>query len=746
MDLKLRTVFLSLLIIVLFESSLMAVLPEPRMVNIRQSEVPIEIDGLLDEVAWQSAEVVGDFWQRYPYDSSRSALGTEVRLTYDEHFVYVGAVCRTQHGKDYVVSSLRRDFQASGNDAFYFIINPFNDQMSGYYFGTSPYGVQSEAIVQNGGASQSRYSASTNPSWDNKWFVEVRQYEDHWVAEMAIPFSTLRFKEGVDQWRVNFCRVDYGHNEYSNWNHIPRNFAFSSLANTGIMSWDKPPEKPRSNISLIPYASTGMSKDYETGSPTRWLKGVGGDAKIGLSSSLNLDLTVNPDFSQVEVDDQVTNLDRFEIYFPEKRQFFLENNDLFAEFGHRSARPFFSRRIGITYDESQEAYVSNPILFGTRLSGKLNRDWKIGLMNMQTAQDQGTKTPSTNYSVATIHRRIFERSTLAAFLVNKDPIQKLSGDCDSCDFSSFNRVGGLDFNLASADNWWTGKVYYHHSFDEVATANAYSHGAELKYSNGNLSAEWSHQLVGNGYNAEVGYVRRTGYINLQPQIAYTFYPRKLDFIVSHGPEFQWQQLHSEGLGMTDRELTLRYKARLRNQSFAYFSINNVYLKLTYPYDPSNSEGQEYASGTEFNYKYLFCYYRSDRRKSLTFDARAMIGGYFEGERYTLSGDLHYKFRPYVNLAVTSSYNKIIQPLPYSSADYWLLGPRLDITFTRNIYLATLIQYNSQRERLNINARFQWRYAPVSDFYLVYTDDYFTSSALIPRSRALILKLTYWLNV
>ena len=617
--------------------------------------------------------------------------------------------------------------------------------MSGYYFGTSPYGVQSEAIIQNGGASVSRHSASTNPSWDNKWFVEVRQYEDRWVAEMAIPFSTLRFKEGVEHWRVNFCRVDYGHNEHSNWNHIPRNFSFSSLANTGIISWDASPVKPGSNISLIPYASAGLTRDYELNSPADLVKGIGGDAKIGLSSSLNLDLTVNPDFSQVEVDDQVTQLDRFEIYFPEKRQFFLENNDLFSQFGHHSARPFFSRRIGIAYDGEEEAYVSNPILFGARLSGKLNRDWKIGIMDMQTAQDAGSMTPSTNYAVATVHRRVFERSSVAAFLINKDPVKGLSGECDSCEFNAFNRVGGLDFNLASADNWWTGKLYYHHSFEETATEDAYSHGAELRYDNGNMDLEWSHQLVGSDYNAEAGYVRRTGYLNFEPQAGYTFYPGRSGFIVSHGPQFQWQQLHSEGYGMTDQEITLRYRAQFRNQSNAYLSINRVYLKLTDPYDPSNSDGPEYTTGSQFTYWYLFSYYRSDQRNPLNFNARAMLGGYFEGERYSLSGDLMYRFRPYVNLAVSGSYNRILQPLPYSSVNYWLLGPRLDITFTRDLYLATLLQYNTQRERLNINARFQWRYAPVSDFHLVYTDDYFTGS-FAPRSRALILKFTYWLNV
>jgi len=728
-----------------FSGSVMASLVEPRHMAIVRASSPITVDGILDEPDWQKAQVSTDFWQRYPYDSSYSKLNTEVMVTYDENFLYVGAVCYTENQKDFVINSLRRDFRASGNDAFYFIINPFNDRMSGYYFGTSPYGVQSEAIIMNGGATVSRHSTSTNPSWDNKWYVEVQQHEDRWVAEMSIPFSTLRFKEGVDNWRVNFCRVDYGHNEYSNWNHIPRNFSFSSLANTGIMAWDEAPRRPGSNISVIPYASTGIAKDYEEGTPSKWLKGIGGDAKIGLTSSLNLDLTINPDFSQVEVDEQVTNLDRFEIYFPEKRQFFLENNDLFSEFGVRETRPFFSRRIGIAYDEDQDQYVETPILFGARISGKVNQDWKVGMLDMQTAQDPDSETPSTNYAVATVHRRVFERSTLAAFLVNKNPVQSFSGECDSCEFDSFNRVGGLDFNLASADNWWTGKVFYHHSFDEVKTGNSYSHGVELKYDNGNLNAEWSHQLVGEGYNAEVGYVRRTGYKSFEPQLGYTFYPKRLNFIIRHGPEFQWEQLQSDGYGMTDQEIDLRYMVRFRNQSIAYLSMNRNYVKLTEPYDPSNSDGLEYDAGEEFNYWNMFVFYRSDSRKPLSFSARGILGGYFNGEMYSLSGDLEYQFRPYVNFSLDASFNKVIQPAPYSSVDYWLLGPRLDITFTRNIYLATLVQYNSQRERLNINTRFQWRYAPVSDLYLVYTDDYFTNT-FAPKSRAVVLKLTYWLNV
>jgi len=741
-----KLLFLSHLICIsVLPGNAYASLLEPRVLEISRARSEIRVDGVLDELTWENARPAKGFWQRYPYDSARSEQSTQVKVSYDDNFLYLGVICHLTGENEHVIKSLRRDFRDRGNDAFYFIINPFNDRMSGYYFGTSPYGVQSEAIIQNGGAKQGRDANITNQSWDNKWFVEVTRHNDRWVAEMAIPFSTLRFKEGVDHWRVNFCRIDYANNEHSNWNHVPRNFAFTSLANTGIMHWDEAPVKSGTNISLIPYASTGIAKDYEEGTPDKWLRGLGGDAKIGLGSSLNLDLTVNPDFSQVEVDQQVTNLDRFEIYFPEKRQFFQENNDLFSEFGTQETRPFFTRRIGITYDENQDQYVENPILFGARLSGKLNQDWKIGLVDMQTAQDPASMTPSTNYAVATVHRRVFERSTLAAFLVNKDPVASFSKECDSCDFNSFNRVGGLDFNLASADNLWTGKVFYHHSFDEMASANSFSHGLNTRFDNGAIFGEWEHQVVGAGYNAEVGYVRRTGYKNFNPQAGYTFYPAKLNSIVSHGPQIQLEQLHSDGYGMTDQEISLRYKLVFLNQSLVYISANRVYLKLTDPYDPSNSDGPAYLEGDEFTYWYLFTYYRSDRRKALSYTFMGMMGGYFEGERYSINGELEYQFRPYVNLSLDASYNRVIQPLPYNSANYWLLGPRLDITFSKTLYLATLVQYNTQKERLNINTRFQWRYAPVSDLYLVYTDDYFTNH-LAPRSRALILKLTYWLNV
>ena len=735
-----------LCIVVLWAAaSLYAQREEPRSIRIRPVQSGISLDGVLEEKDWQTADAATRFWQRFPFDTTRADLPTEVRILYDEEHIYVGAVCYHPAGMEYVTESLRRDFHSSASDAFYFVINPFNDLQSGVYFGVNPFGSQTEALIQNGGTSSSRHMEPVNRSWENRWFAEVKRHPDRYVVEMAIPFKTIRFSENLDSWRVNFCRVDFANNEYSNWNHIPKNFSFSSLANTGIMHWEESPPKPGSNISLIPYLSGGIATSDEPGENVHFPAGMGGDAKVALSTSLNLDLTVNPDFSQVEVDEQVTNLDRFEIYYPEKRQFFLENDDIFSQFGESTTRPFFSRRIGLAYDQEQERYVQTPILFGARLSGKLNQDWKLGVLNMQTAQVPESYSAATNYTVATVHRRVFQRSGVAAFLVNKSPIAALSGHCDSCATDHFNRVGGVDYTIASADNFWTGKVFYHQSVDEQNLSNTYAHGGKIQYSDGHFKVGWEHQLIGDHYNAEVGYVRRTGYKRIDPIIGYTFYPRNNGMIVRHGPELELQQLHSNSLGLADREITLRYQATFRNQSSFYLSANHMYVKLTRDFDPSRSGGIRLPAGSDYSWWYFFSYYRSDPRRPFTYGYRAQWGGFYTGSYLNGSVNAAYQFRPFGYLALELNRTQVNQPPPYNSAVHWLAGPRLELTFARNLYFATLVQYNTQLDNMNINARLQWRYAPVSDFYIVYTANY-RISEFGGQSRAIILKLTYWLNV
>ncbi|HNP96082.1 MAG TPA: DUF5916 domain-containing protein, partial [Cyclobacteriaceae bacterium] len=359
-----RTVLLSFLAI--FSGSLLARDADPRpSFTIYKTSEKIVLDGVVDEAAWEKAVIMSDLRQQFPYDTSASRVRTEFRLTYDDNFLYVSAVAYDNKPGKYVISSLRRDFRGPGLDGLAIIVDPFQDLTNGFFFGLSPAGVQREGLISNGYIR----SDDLDLSWDNKWYGEAKIYDDHWIAEFAIPFKTLRFKSGAKKWNVKLYRQDSKENERAVWPWTPRNFEVGTLNYSGEMIFDEPPAAPSSNVSVIPFVATAGSKDFINETPTQSDFQVGGDAKIAVTSSLNLDLTVNPDFSQVEVDQQVTNLDRFEIFFPERRQFFLENADLFSSYGHPFARPFFTRRIGVARDPNTGSNVQNRINFGARLSG-----------------------------------------------------------------------------------------------------------------------------------------------------------------------------------------------------------------------------------------------------------------------------------------------------------------------------------------------------------------------------------------
>src|SRR6185436_5123928 len=340
--------------------------------HIRKTDVPVVVDGFADDEAWSEAETAGDFFMVTPMDTSKARVNTEIKMTYDKHNLYIIAICYLPLRVPYKVESLRRDFVFGRNDNFIFFLDPFNDLTSGYTFGANAAGAQWDGTLYEGG--------KADLNWDNKWVSVVKNFDDKWIFEAAIPFKTIRYKKGITQWGVNFSRLDITVAEKSSWAPVPRQFPTASLAYTGQLVWDQPLPAPGLNLSLIPYALTGLSKDYEKDTKTAFRKEIGGDAKIALTSSLNLDLTINPDYSQVEVDKQVTNLDRFELFFPERRQFFLENNDLFGNFGFANIRPFFSRRIGLNV----------PISFGARLSGNIDKNWRIGAMDMQTRSVEET--------------------------------------------------------------------------------------------------------------------------------------------------------------------------------------------------------------------------------------------------------------------------------------------------------------------------------------------------------------------
>ncbi len=723
--------------------------PERPSFTIRKAVDAIKLDGELAEESWKSADVVKELYQQFPYDTSRSLLRTEFRATYDDHFIYFGAISYDNRKGGYVVSSLRRDFRGPGLDGVSVILDTFQDVTNGFFFGLSPAGVQREGLISNG------YLMSTDLdlSWDNKWYSHVKVHDGFWVAEWAIPYTTLRFKAGATTWNVKFYRQDSKENERAIWPRTPRFFEPGILNFIGEMNWDHPLKHPGPNISVIPYMANNTSRNFLDDTPTKNKITMGGDAKVAVTSSLNLDLTVNPDFSQVEVDRQVTNLDRFEIFYPEKRQFFLENADLFASYGHPYARPFFSRRIGVARDPNTGQNVQNQILFGARLSGNLNRKYRIGVLDMQTAEIPESSIPSYNYMVATGQRRLGTNSNIRAIFVNRQEFKNDSGQFRMEGYH-YNRVAGLDYNYAFRNNKYTGNVFYHKQFTPENPGSEFAHGAGFQYNTQKLKFNLYEQIIGLNYNPAVGYVPRSGYKRVSPSGSYLWYP-KGSRINNHGPGYDMFYIWDDRYGLTDYQYTPSYQVNLQSQATLLLQLQQTYTYLFFDFDPTNSPPEEGAIKLPAFSNYLYTNgsisYASDPKKMFTYLLGGLYGQYYNGMRTNIQTSISYRLQPYGVFSLDANFNRIMLPEPYKSADIYLISPRIDLTLTRSVFLTTFVQYNSQYKNMNINTRFQWRFKPVSDLFVVYTDNYFYSmdqpaQNFSPKNRALVIKLTYWLNL
>ncbi|MEO5979726.1 MAG: DUF5916 domain-containing protein [Chryseolinea sp.] len=701
---------------------------EAYQLHMKPALAPMKIDGIMDEEPWLEAEVATDFYMVLPMDTSKARGRTEVRMTYDQHHLYLIATCYHLQPGRYFVESLRRDFTFGKNDNFLLFMDPFDDQTNGFSFGANAAGAQWDGTMYEGG--------KVDLSWDNKWTSVVKRDEEKWVFEAAIPFKSIRYKKGITRWGINFSRLDLRSTEKSSWAPVPRQFPTASLAYSGVLVWDQPPPQAGPNISIIPYVLGGVSKNYLAETPSTYKKQIGFDAKVALTSSLNLDLTVNPDFSQVDVDRQVTNLDRFELFFPERRQFFLENADLFANFGYATIRPFFSRRIGL----------GTPIEFGARLSGKINKNWRIGAMDIQTKDVDAQYLPRQNFSVIALQRKLFARSNIGAIFINKESLNyKPSSDPAIPSYSKYNRNIGLEYNLASSNNEWTGKALFLKSFSPGRKSNDYTYAGHLQYWNRKLLVAVQQEYVGSNYDPEVGYVPRRKYIKLNPQAGYLFFP-KGKTILSHGPKITSTYFFDNSFKHTDNTSMLSYLVTFRTMSTLNGWIGDDYVRLLAPFDPTNSGQDSLATGTTHHWNSFGMDYTSKQQSIFTYLLSARFGGYYaNGIRTNLSGEIGYRLQPHLSLTVTFNYNDIRLPEPWGKTTFWLVGPRLDVTLTNKIFFTAFAQYNQQQKNVNLNTRFQWRYKPASDLFVVYTDNYIPETFEV-KNRYLVLKFTYWWNI
>ena len=712
----------------------------------KKIDIPILIDGEIDAI-WSEADSAFNWMQQFPYDSSLAVNQSVAKVLYDDKNIYIlGVMYNATEDRAYVTPSLRRDFRGAANDNFTVIFDTFQDRTNAFTFGINPFGVRREGLISNGGSGETSFSLD----WDNVWRGEAKIYKGFWVAEIAIPLNSLRFNEGQKNWNLNFYRVDSESAERSTWAPVQRNFTLFNLASVRVAEWEEPTKRSGKNISFIPYIAGNYNQNFEENLSVDKGFNAGFDLKFGITPGLNLDLTVNPDFSQVEVDQQVTNLDRFEIFFPERRQFFLENADLFANYGQRGTTPFFSRRIGVSRDESTGQNIESPIPLGLRLSGKVNDNLRLGVLSMQVTDDGSASLPSYNYSMVSLQQKVFARSNISAFLVNKQTFASPTEYSDSL-YNEWDRTFGADYNLASADNKINGKLFYHQNINQANLDSAFATGLELQYSVPEWSLSMRSQIVGANYAPEVGFVRRTDIQQLAMTYRRSFFPSS-GGVQRHGPGLDFDILGNDTYGMLDWDANILYDITWRSSAVFSMRLRRQYTYLFNGFDPSGTDGVPLPANTEYTNNLIVARYQSDERKKLSFELSTRSGGYFNGTRLNLEGSVQWRYQPLGFTSIDFAYNGIRLPDPYSDSNLFLIGPRFDFTFSKSLFWTTFVQYNSQIDNVNINSRLQWRFAPVSDFFLVYTDNYLAESQEGflqfggSKSRALVFKMTYWLNL
>ena len=700
----------------------------------------IKINGKGEEVDWEKSKWSANFWMWRPTDSLQANKQTQFKMLRDDQNLYILIEVNTD-GSNYTTPNLKRDFEWYGSDSITLLFDTFNDATNAFSFSTNPLGIKADGLISGG---NQNYRTDRNSAWDTKWTVDTLIEEGKYTAEIKIPFSAFFYDNKQTSWRFNLYRRNYQGNETSVWIKTPQNQVIGNLGFMGKMIFEKPLDKARNPISIIPYTSIAKFKDFEE-SKQETKFSFGGDVKIPIGNALNLDLTLNPDFSQVEVDDQVVNLTRFAISLPEKRQFFTQNDDLFKDFGAvNDVTPFFSRRIGVAKDINGKT-IENKIIAGARLSGKLNSNLRLGFLNVLTDADIANEIPSNLNTVFTLRQKVFNRSNISFFFIDR----RTTEDYDFIsEEEERNGVTGVEYNLVSVDSKWNGRAFFHKSYTKGLEEDDIISGVKLQKNTlrHSLGIEIIHG--GEDFRSDLGFFRRTGFLKVSPEYTYRIYPKNPNvnsYEISERTFFVYNPKLNYLL--TDRWFITSIRKRYLNSSSLDLKINNRYEFLVDGFDPTrSSDGINLPSNSSYRFTEVELGYRSDRRKKFNFESKISYGSFYNGTKFSVENELNWRKQPIFNASLLVNFDTIKLPEPYSSKNIWLISPKLDFTFTKTLSWTTFVQYNSQGENLGINSRMQWRFAPLSDLFIVYNDNYISTDNFSPRYRSFNLKLTYWLNL
>jgi hypothetical protein len=692
---------------------------------------PLRVDGRLDEEPYRSIEAIGGFVQQEPDEFKPATENTEAWIFFDDDHIYISARNFESHPERRVANEMRRDTnQLRQNDTFGVMLDTFHDKRNGYIFYANAIGGFADSQVTDEGP--------PNTDWNTVWDVRTANFDGGWTIEMAIPFKSLRYQPGTDQtWGVNLRRVVRWKNEWSYLAQVPRALTtFRGLLKISSAATLEGLQVPsgRSNLELKPFALSGVSTD-NTVTPAVANDGyarIGGDVKYGITQNITADLTVNTDFAQVEVDEQQVNLTRFNLFFPEKRDFFLEGLGTFAFAGRASAglaagsgdTPylFFSRRIGL--DQSRVI----PLDAGGRVTGKAGK-FTFGALNVQTGDDDAARIESANFTVLRAKRDILRRSSIGGMFTHRTATPGRIGANDGYGVDaamSFYQNVRFDAYLALTD---TGE----RSGDNL------SYRGFFDYNGDKYGAQAERLVVEPNFLPEIGFVRRTDMRRNYGMLRYSPRPRRIPNLRKITNQVSLNYLTNNQNRLDTREAIGRIETEFTNSDLFSIQYTDSFERLVRPF--TIATGVTLPAGS-YDFGITRIGYVGGQQRRISGEVVLEVGSFYNGDRRTISvNSARMQITPQVSLEPSMSINWV--DLVQGSFVAKVARTRATYTITPRMFVSGIVQYNSSGTSLGSNVRFRWEYRPGSELFVVYTDDFNTEEerpgVTALRNRAFVIK-------
>jgi hypothetical protein len=683
----------------------------------------INLDGRIDEAVWATATPITDFTQQEPVEGAEPSERTEIRVVFDEDNLYIGAILYDDP-EGVMAFQRERDAFLSTDDRFMWILDTFLDGRTGYFFEINAAGLMGDGIISGSRGGRGGFGGSTSRAWDGIWEVRTAMRPDGWSAEIRIPFRTLNFDPNQSEWGINFQRTIRRKNEEILWRGYRRDEGLRSPVYAGRLTGLR---NMSQGVGLEARPSMVANWRNVPADPVRntYPTDISLDINYSITSSLRTSVSVNTDFAELESDQRRVNLTRFPLRFPERRDFFLEGSGVFSFAPRSGPSPFYSRNIGIS-DGRQV-----PIRYGTRLTGQVDA-FEVGFYQIGTgdhtyldSDDIGVTTPSEEFTVARVKRRLFEQSAIGAIYTRREGMLDGGGRLDlgaqhtagvDLDFSTRHFLGDKNLELEAFVAW-------NSNLDPVGApslGDLMSRGARLSFPNDIWTAHVSYREFGNAYDPSLGFVRRNDFRRLENRMGWSprtpgiSWLRRLDFSV----QVRVQDQMSTGI-LENRQI------QIRALGVNFESGDNIEINLThnnefldFQFEPI--DGIIVVPGRYKTWEYRLNARTSGRRRISLFGGLTR-GGFWDGDRQRVDARITFRPRPGVNFSTNFERNDVSMPMgDFTTAAYevgaeWHPSPW--ISFTNQL------QYDDQSELLGLFSRVRWIVKPGNDVYFVYTHNW-----------------------